>query len=65
VATTDNNHASLIFLDVARNKIVQGPNQVWLADITYIAIATGFVVAILNGWSRRVVGSAIGRSIFF
>jgi putative transposase len=43
VATTDNNHASLIFLDVARNKIVHGPNQVWFADITYIAIATGIV----------------------
>lgn len=27
VATTDNNHASLIFLDVARNKIVHGPTK--------------------------------------
>ena len=23
--------------------IVDGPNQLWVADITYIAIATGFV----------------------
>jgi putative transposase len=34
-------------------------------DITYIAIATGFVylAAILDAWSRRVVGYAIGKRI--
>jgi putative transposase len=37
----------------------------WVADITYIAIAAGFVylAAILDAWSRRVVGYAIGRRI--
>jgi len=36
-----------------------------VADITYVAIATGFVylAAILDAWSRRVVGYAISRSI--
>jgi transposase InsO family protein len=36
-------------------------NQLWVADITYIAIATGFVylAAILDAWSPRVVGYAI------
>ena len=45
--------------------MVDGPNQVWVADITYIAIATSFVymAAILDAWSRRVVGYAISRSI--
>jgi putative transposase len=40
-------------------------NQLWVADITYIAIATGFVylAAILDAWSRRVVGYAIGKRI--
>ena len=42
-----------------------GPNELWVADITYIAIAAGFVylAAILDAWSRRVVGYAIGRRI--
>ena len=42
-----------------------GPNQLWVADITYVAIAAGFVylAAILDAWSRRVVGYAISRSI--
>jgi putative transposase len=41
------------------------PNQLWVADITYIAIETGFVylAVILDAWSRRVVGYAISRSI--
>ena len=42
-----------------------GPNQLWVADITYVAIQAGFVyvAVILDAWSRKVVGYAIGRSI--
>jgi putative transposase len=45
--------------------VVDAPNQLWVADITYIAIAAGFVylAAILDAWSRRVVGYAISRSV--
>jgi len=65
VATTDSDHDSPIFPDRARDMVVGGPNQLWVADITHIAIATGFVylAAILDAWSRRVVGYAISRSI--
>jgi putative transposase len=65
VATTDSGHKGPIFPDLARDRIVDGPNQLWVADITYIAIATAFVylAAILDAWSRRVVGYAISRSI--
>jgi putative transposase len=65
VATTDSDHDCPIFPDLAQNRIVDGPNQLWVADITYIAIATGFVylAAILDAWSRRVIGYAISRSI--
>ena len=65
VATTDSNHDGPIFPDLARDRMVDGPNQLWVADITYMAIATGFVymAAILDAWSRRVVGYAISRSI--
>jgi putative transposase len=65
VATTDSDHNYPIFPDLAKNMTPDGPNQLWVADITYVAIATGFVylAAILDAWSRRVVGYAISRSI--
>lgn len=65
VATTDSGHDGPIFPDLIRDRMVDGPNQVWVADITYIAIAVGFVymAAILDAWSRRVVGYAISRSM--
>jgi len=40
-------------------------NQVWLTDITYIRIRTGFVylAAILDAYSRRVIGYAISTGL--
>ena len=63
--TTDSKHDHPIFPDLAKDKVVNGPNQLWVADLTYIAIAAGFVylAAILDAWSRRVIGYAISRSI--
>jgi len=65
IATTDSDHDGPIFPNLARDRMIDGPNQVWVADITYIAIAAGFVylAAILDAWSRRVVGYAISRSM--
>jgi putative transposase len=38
-------------------------NQLWVADLTYIAIARNFayLAVILDAWSRRVVGYALAR----
>ena len=65
VATTDSDHNYPIFPNLATNMTLTGPNQLWVADITYVAIMTGFVylAVILDAWSRRVVGYAISRSI--
>jgi putative transposase len=50
---------------VARGFEVHGPDQLWVADITYVAIATGFVYlsVILDAWSRRVIGHALARDL--
>jgi putative transposase len=65
VITTDSDHNGPIFANLARDMVLDGPNQLWVADLTYIAITAGFVylAAILDAWSRRVVGYAISRSI--
>jgi putative transposase len=63
--TTDSDHDGPIFPFVARDFEVHGPDQLWVADLTYVAIATGFVyvAVILDVWSRRIVGYSIGRSL--
>ncbi len=43
VATTDSNHDGPIFRNLARAFVPTAPNQLWVADITYIAIARAFV----------------------
>jgi putative transposase len=46
---------------VKRDFAATGPDQLWVADITYIPTATGFLVlaVVLDAWSRRVVGWAM------
>jgi putative transposase len=65
VATTDSNHDQPIYPNRTRELTVDGPNQLWVADITYVAIQESFayVAVILDAWSRRAVGYAISRSI--
>lgn len=66
VRTTDSDHDGPIFPLIAKTYDVHGPDQLWVANITYVAIATGFVylAAVLDAWSRRVVGyaSAVGST---
>jgi putative transposase len=63
--TTDSDHDGPIFPNLAKDVVPTGPNQLWVADLTYIAISAGFVylAAILDAWSRRAVGYSIGRRI--
>lgn len=65
VATTDSDHDLPIFPDRRGERVVDGPNQLWVADLTYVAIVAGFVYValIMDAWSRRIVGYAIGRRI--
>jgi putative transposase len=43
---------------VDRNFTAERPNQLWVADITFIPSATGFLslAEVLDAWSRKVVG---------
>jgi putative transposase len=65
VKTTDSDHDQPIFPDCTKDITLDGPNQLWAADLTYVAVAVGFVyvAVILDAWSRRVVGYAIGRGL--
>jgi transposase InsO family protein len=60
--TTDSDHD----LPIAPNLLAErgepdGPNQVWLQDLTYVATAQGwlYLALVLDLWSRKIVGWAM------
>ena len=65
VATTDSDHDQPIFPNRTRDMTVDGPDQLWVADLTYVAVAVGFVYValIMDAWSRRIIGYAMSRRI--
>lgn len=65
VNTTDSDHDLLVYPNLLPEMYVDGIDQVWVADITYIGIPAGFVylAVILDVYSRRVVGWALSRRI--
>jgi transposase InsO family protein len=65
VITTDSSHELEVHLNLARRLKLTGINQLWIADLTYIRLENEFVylAAILDAWSRRVIGWAVDRSL--
>lgn len=65
VKTTDSRHGFPRYPNLIKGMVINRLNQVWLADITYIRIRTGFVylAAILDAYSRRVVGYAVSTAL--
>jgi len=63
--TTDSKHGFPRYPNLIKGNSIVHLNQVWLSDITYIRIRTGFVylAAILDAFSRRVIGYAISPRI--
>jgi transposase InsO family protein len=65
VVTTDSDHEFEVYLNLASRMKLTGMNQLWVADITYIRLKKEFVylAVILDAFSRKVVGWALGRTL--
>jgi putative transposase len=65
VATTDSKHRFTVYPNRARDLVLTDINQLWVADITYIRLPRAFIylAAILDAYSRRCIGWALGRQI--
>jgi putative transposase len=50
---------------VERNFSATGPDQLWVADITYVPTWAGFlfVAVVLDAWSRRIVGWSMATNL--
>jgi transposase InsO family protein len=65
VRTTDSKHTLPVYPNLVQDVVVERPNQVWAADITYVRLVRGFVyVAVLMDlFSRKVIGWALSNSL--
>lgn len=65
VATTDSEHPWRIYPNLARDLVVDGVNQLWVSDITYIRLMREFIylAVILDVCSRRCIGWSLGRRL--
>jgi len=65
VATTDSKHSHQTYPNLLSGLVLDGLDEAWVADITYIRLPTSFVylAAILDAYSRRCIGWALSRFI--
>jgi putative transposase len=63
--TTHFNANLAVFKNLIRRCKLTGPNQVWVADITYIRTREGFqyLALITDKWSRKIVGFHLGETL--
>jgi putative transposase len=63
-ATTDSNHNLPVVPNLLdQNFAVSGPNQAWVADITYVATEEGWIylAGIKDLWNKEIVGYAMSH----
>ena len=65
VPTTDSRHSFAVYLNLAKRMELTAPNQLWVADLTYIRVQQEFVylAVVLDAFSRRVIGWALNSSL--
>ena len=65
IATTDSNHLDRVYPNLVPGLSLSGPDQLWVADITYIRLQGQFVylAVVLDAFSRRCIGWALETRI--
>ncbi|MBB5576690.1 transposase InsO family protein [Rhizobium paranaense] len=59
--TTDSKHGWRVVPNLAKGMILNGVDQLWVADITYLHLAEefAFLAVVLDAFSRKVIGWAL------
>jgi transposase InsO family protein len=65
VVTTDSDHDFLVYPNLAQYMVLTAVNQLWVADITYLRLASEFVyfAVVLDAFSRRALGWSVGPTL--
>ena len=64
-ATTDSRHAFPRYANLVTDLTIERPDQVWVGDITYIRLRTGFVyrAVLMDVFTRQLRGWELSRSL--
>ena len=65
LVTTDSEHGLTVYPNLVPTLELRGLDQLWAADLTYVRLELEFVylAVILDGFSRRVIGWALDRTL--
>ncbi len=63
--TTCSRHNFRLYPNLLKEKEITAPSQVWVSDITYLALTSGFVYLslITDAYSRKIVGWSVHESL--
>lgn len=65
VATTDSKHAERVYPNLAHAVKPTRPDQLWVADITYVHLKTEtvYLAVVMDAFSRKVIGFSLDRTL--
>lgn len=65
VHTTDSQHPYQVYPNLIKGLLIEAPDVLWVADLTYIRLPSTFVylAAILDAYSRKCVGWKLSKRI--
>jgi len=63
--TTQSYHRFRVYENLVKGFLIRRPHQVWVCDITYVRIKSGFVYLFLltDAYSRKIVGWELSNSL--
>lgn len=65
VFTTNSVHSLKVYPNLIKDLIIDAPNMVWVSDITYLKIESGFIYLFLitDAYSKKVVGYCLSDNL--
>ncbi len=65
IATTNSDHPFRKYPNLIRDFVPEGPEELWVSDITYIHLTNGFCYLSLvsDAWSRKIVGYCLSPNL--
>lgn len=63
--TTDSRHRMRVYGNLLKDRLLTGPHQAWVSDLTYLRTREGFLYLslVMDAWSRKIVGWHVGATL--